>query len=178
MPHLADLHRPHPYFNSGMMLLNLQQWREDNMEEKAMAFGKEHVQRLPFADQDILNVVFGGNVVYLPLKWNCVQNDRMTFFPYFNRTVFYFIGWRFAPDYFVRLREAERSPCIIHYSNTKPWDGGCNSPLAKEYWKYAVQTPFYEQIRFSWRRIFRNILNGLLLGAYPIVYYLLRIRKR
>jgi lipopolysaccharide biosynthesis glycosyltransferase len=88
------------------------------------------------------------------------------------------IGWQFLDGFWSQLHETERQPCIIHYTHTKPWDGGCNSPLAGEYWKYAQQTPFYEQVRFSWRRIGRNILNVFLLGAYPIVHHLIMIRKK
>ena len=178
MPHLATLDLRHPYFNSGMVLFNLKQWRQDRMEECAFDFADKHRETLLFPDQDILNVIFGGNVVYVPLKWNCVQQYRLTFFPLVNRSILYLKGWRFLEGFWKQLSEAERSPCIVHYTNTKPWDGGCNSPLAGEYWKYARQTPFYEQIQFSWKRIWRNVLNVLLLGAYPIVHYLIMIRKR
>jgi len=178
MPHLASLHLQYPYFNSGMVLFNLKKYRQDRMEERAFDFADKHREMLLFPDQDILNVIFGGNVVFVPMKWNCIQHHWLTFFSKVNETIFRMVGRQFPEDFWKQLYEAERSPCIIHYSLTKPWDGGCNSPLAGEYWKYARQTPFYEQLRFSWQRIWRNVLNVFLLGAYPIVHYLVVMRKK
>ena len=178
MPHLAPFDLRYPYFNAGMILFNLKQYRQNLLEEQAFEFAEKHRDILPFCDQDIFNVVFGGNVIYVPIKWNCVQHHRITFFPAVNRSILHTIGWRHPKNFWKRLRAAERQPCVVHYNNTKPWDGGCNSPFIREYWKYARQTPFYEQVRFSWRRIGRNILNIFLLGCYPIVHYLISIRKR
>jgi lipopolysaccharide biosynthesis glycosyltransferase len=173
MPHLASLNLQHPYFNAGMLLFNLKQYRQDQMEEKAFDFAEKHRKMLLFADQDIFNPIFGNHVVYVPIKWNCIQHHRITFFPKVSRCILQRVGWKFPEGFWNQLREAERQPSIIHFTNTKPWDGGCNSPFAGEYWKYARQTPFYEQVRFSWRRIWRNILNFLLLGTWPIVYHLI-----
>jgi len=178
MPQLSSFNLPYPYFNAGVILFNLTQYRQDQMEEQAFDFTKKHPEAILFADQDIFNVIFSGNVLYVPMKWNCPQHHRITFFPMANRCILRMVGWKFPKDFWDQLRQAEQQPCIVHFTNTKPWDGGCNSPLAGEYWKYAKQTPFYEQIQFSWRRIWRNILNVCLLGAYPIVYYLVMIRKR
>ena len=178
MTHLAPLNLQHPYFNAGMVLFNLKLYRHAKIQDRAFEFVRNHSEMILFADQDILNPVFEGNVVYVPLKWNCLQNHHITWFPKVNQFILYMKGWQFLEGFWKELREVERQPCIAHYSLTKPWDGGCNSPLASEYWKYAKQTPFYEQVRFSWRRIRRNILNVLLLGAYPIVHYLIMIRKR
>jgi hypothetical protein len=144
----------------------------------ACLLGQDCTDSILFADQDILNCIFEGNVVYVPLKWNCVQHHRITFFPWVSRSILRMNGRNFPCGFFSQLREAERHPCIVHYTNTKPWDGGCNSPLVNEYWKYALKTPFYPAIRFSVRRIFRNVLNYLLLGSYPIFYHLFTIRKR
>jgi lipopolysaccharide biosynthesis glycosyltransferase len=178
MPHLASFDLQYPYFNAGMMLFNLKQYRYDQMEKRIFDFAEKHREMLVFADQDIFNVVFGGRVVFVSLQWNCLQNHRITFFPMVNRFILYMINWRFSEGFWERLRAAEGDPYIIHYNNTKPWDGGCNSPLAGEYWKYACQTPFYERVRFSWRRIWRNILNVFLWGTYPIMHHLIMIRKR
>ena len=178
MPQLVSFNLSYPYFNAGMVLFNLKQYRQDGMEKRAFDFAGKYWEAILFADQDIFNVIFSGNVVFVPIKWNCVQQHRITFFPRVSRSILYMNGWRFLEGFWEQLSEAEQSPSIVHYTNTKPWDGGCNSPLAGEYWKYARKTPFYEQIRFSWRRIWRNTLNTLLLGAYPIVHYLVMIRKR
>jgi lipopolysaccharide biosynthesis glycosyltransferase len=81
LPHLASLNLSYPYFNSGMVLFNLKQCRQDRMEERAFEFAEKYREMLHFPDQDIFNVIFGGNVVFVPVKWNCIQHHRLTFFP-------------------------------------------------------------------------------------------------
>ena len=109
---------PPPYFNSGMMLLNLEKYRSEHMEDKAMQFGNKHLDLLHFPDQDILNGIFEGKVVYLTTKYNDM-----------GRTV-------------------ESDTSIAHYGLVKPWHYQCNHPHKAFYWKYACKTPFYRQIVF------------------------------
>ena len=180
MPHLASCNLQYPYFNSGMMLFNLKQYRADQMEKRAIEFASKHPDMLHFADQDIFNVLFCGNVVFVPMKWNCIQHHWATPFPKVSLWLMRMANWQFSEDFRARLHEAEQNPGIIHFTpaEAKPWDGGCNSPFSGEYWKHAQQTPFYEQVRFSWRRIGRNILNGLFLGHYPIILGLISMLKK
>ena len=116
----------HPYFNSGMMLLNLKKYREDNMAEKVLQWGKTHPDRVRFADQCMFNGVFEGNVEYLPFKWNLLERFRL---------------------------EPGQSPAIIHFAASKPWNPGCLHERKKIYWKYAAQTPFYRQVRDEYYRM-------------------------
>ena len=60
------------YFNSGVMLLNLKKMRQDNVPEALAQFFKDHPD-VPSPDQDALNVVFGGHVKMLPVRYNQSQ---------------------------------------------------------------------------------------------------------
>lgn len=57
------------YVNSGVLLMNLARWREQDILPELMAFyeGKEH---LGFPDQDAINTVCAGKIRSLPQKWN------------------------------------------------------------------------------------------------------------
>ncbi|MGL6225179.1 MAG: glycosyltransferase family 8 protein [Thermoguttaceae bacterium] len=57
-----------PYFNTGMLLLNLDKFRADDMEKKAIDLGLRRFHDIAFPDQDILNELFFGHVVYMPLQ--------------------------------------------------------------------------------------------------------------
>ncbi|MDR3108795.1 MAG: glycosyltransferase family 8 protein [Planctomycetaceae bacterium] len=166
------------YFNSGMLLLNTEKYRQDNIEKKAFEFIKEHPEWIQFGDQDVFNAVFAGRVVDVPLRWNVIAHLYVSYFPLVNYLTFPAIGWRLPKRFWRQLRQAERNPGIVHFTNTKPWDGGCNAPLRKLYWNYVKKTPFYESVRFSWRRVRRNILNVFLLGHLPALDYLLMVRKK
>jgi lipopolysaccharide biosynthesis glycosyltransferase len=43
------------YFNSGVLLINLQFWRQNNVPERAISFAKENPEKVRFHDQDALN---------------------------------------------------------------------------------------------------------------------------
>lgn len=58
------------YFNSGMMLLNLDRIRRDDGSRRLLEY-RVHGHN-DFMDQDALNAVLGGRVRYLPLKFNAV----------------------------------------------------------------------------------------------------------
>lgn len=63
--------RHEAYFNSGVMLLNLDLMRRDGIPARLMDYRIRGRNR--FMDQDALNVVFGDRVKYLPMRWNCLN---------------------------------------------------------------------------------------------------------
>ena len=65
------------YFNSGVMLLNLKKFREDDLFHKLLDYRLHGINF--FMDQDALNVVFAEKVVYLPLYYN-VMSSVMGYF--------------------------------------------------------------------------------------------------
>ncbi|GHJ47638.1 glycosyl transferase family 8 [Catellatospora sp. TT07R-123] len=59
-----------PYFNSGVILINLPQWRELDVTERCLAYLAENGDRLRFPDQDALNLVAYERWRRLPPRWN------------------------------------------------------------------------------------------------------------
>lgn len=73
---MTDMHRfqlnmPYdiPYFNSGVMMINLDYWRAKNCEDALIEFAKKK-RTVFFHDQDALNYVFKGNWYMLSPQWN------------------------------------------------------------------------------------------------------------
>ena len=60
------------YFNSGVMLLNLEKLRKDGIKDKLYKYRASGINY--FMDQDALNVIFAENVKYLDLKWNTISS--------------------------------------------------------------------------------------------------------
>ena len=103
------------YFNSGMMLLNLKKMREDNITEKLFQYRIE--EKNYFMDQDAFNVVIGGNVKYLDLKYNLLvtlENE----FSLSEIKNYYLLNEKYKS--FQALAE---NSVVIHYaSKNKPWN--------------------------------------------------------
>ncbi|WP_336491537.1 glycosyltransferase family 8 protein [Methylobacterium nigriterrae] len=99
-----------PYFNSGMLLINMPAWRAADCEARLLTYLAEHGQKLQFADQDALNVVLRGQVRFLDLGWN--------FQPRCADVPASFLG--LSPATYATLRA---NPQLIHYTTSvKPWN--------------------------------------------------------
>lgn len=59
------------YFNSGVMLLNLDKMRNDEITSRLMEYRISGKNR--FMDQDALNVVFDNCVRFVPVRYNCLN---------------------------------------------------------------------------------------------------------
>ena len=64
--HSLGLNLGAPYFNSGVLVINLEQWRRENLDEKCIAFCREHSQY----DQTALNVIFYRSFFVFPHEFN------------------------------------------------------------------------------------------------------------
>jgi Lipopolysaccharide biosynthesis proteins, LPS:glycosyltransferases len=120
----------HDYFNAGVMLIDLQRWRETHLHHRALHFVNTFEGPLPFLDQDALNHVHAGRWRRLDLRWN--QQ-----FKFFKHPAGYL---RLSPS---ALARARREPFIIHYSTTsKPWHYTNDHPWRRLYFRYLDRTPF------------------------------------
>lgn len=66
------------YFNSGMMLLNLEKMRQDNIAERLLDY-KLYKDIKHFMDQDCLNYVFQENVIYVSPMYNWMASNQTEF---------------------------------------------------------------------------------------------------
>lgn len=113
----ANLNDDDIYYNSGVLIMNLKNFRNNNIEN--LIFNKLREPNNLYSDQDVLNDICRGQILDLPLKYNLVLSaDDVNTFP-------------------TRKKEFEASlnnPVILHYT-IKPW----LIPVQySEYWrKYA-----------------------------------------
>jgi lipopolysaccharide biosynthesis glycosyltransferase len=61
-----------PYFNSGVMLCDLTQWRAMRASDQIRRFAVSNASRLRYPDQEALNVVFCGRWQELDSGWNAL----------------------------------------------------------------------------------------------------------
>jgi lipopolysaccharide biosynthesis glycosyltransferase len=120
------------YFNSGVVLMNLDLMRRDDSARTLFDYAAGHATELAWPDQDALNVVLGKGRVPLHPRWNCMNSVLQ--FPW-------------AADVFgAEAVEAARArPAIRHFEGptiNKPWHYGSESPMREVYFEHRRQTPW------------------------------------
>lgn len=129
------------YFNAGVLLINLNKWREHNIGHKVIRFISERKGSLFLADQDALNAVLYGKWLQLPIAWN----QHPTYYDVVKKKGIC------RED----IIETVKRPLIIHYSQkSKPWNYMDDHPLKYEYEKYLKMSPWKDYIPKD-----RNSLN-------------------
>jgi lipopolysaccharide biosynthesis glycosyltransferase len=125
---LSDEHTP--YFNAGVMSIDLDMWRSHRIAERACKFVADNPDIIRFSDQCGLNAVINGRWCPLP--------------PKFNVQAFHFkkkYGNKIYSD--GEIRNAMKMPAIIHYSEIKkPWTYLCRHPYKSVYWEHLKATPY------------------------------------
>lgn len=120
------------YFNSGVMLLNLDRMRRDGITEKLIDYRLNGINY--YMDQDALNVVFGRQVRYLGFEYN------MTVTNWRNKTsadLAQYYGMEEAQDKYDYFRRAQ----IVHYaSGDKPW-AYYDTHYADVWMSYFIHSP-------------------------------------
>ena len=87
------------YFNSGVMLINMFRWHQDNITEQLINY-MINSETLDLPDQDALNFVLPDKmIVYLPKKYNAlviVDPELKSLLPY-NLVVIHFANYKKKP---------------------------------------------------------------------------------
>ena len=117
------------YFNAGVLLINLDFWREHNIAQACVDYFHMYPERILYNDQDLLNSVLYKDKILIDIKWN-VQD------------AFY----RSASQIFKERKkshiDALLHPVILHYTNRKPWSYDSQHPLRNKYFYYLDFTPW------------------------------------
>lgn len=123
------------YFNSGILVLNCEKFLSERIASSCFDLLKEN-RKLNFPDQDILNIVCSGKVLYLDYRWN-FQWHHMWGDD---------IGIPLCDEYRDVYFEAAEDPYIVHYTTgNKPW---CDphKRFSERFWETAKQTDFFYDI--------------------------------
>ena len=149
------------YINSGVLLINLEKWRQDNISNKLFDIIKKYGDKLYYHDQTAINLVCEDKIKLLDLHYN-IQ-------------VFYILQISILLNHPKRKQiiQSIKNPTIIHYTGPKkPWNSYC--PLRKYYLKYEMLTPFYTNYDFKYKlKIFIQFMLVLLKDFYYILRFIL-----
>lgn len=122
------------YFNSGVMLLNLEKMRADNVKQLLIESKIKDPDSI-LMDQDAFNDVFRENVKLLSIKYNCLYVNLIRAKDKFNIEMLN----KLYKTNFLQLNDLKEQAVIIHYSSKdKPWKYN-NIPLSDEWYKYFLK---------------------------------------
>ncbi len=112
------------YYNAGVMLLNLDYWRKNDIEKKLFDYTVKNKKTILWQDQDIINVVLQNEIKEVDLKWN---------YSYFL---------------YDKINEEDlKKSAIIHFAGRfKPWTNPIDHPLFDFYYYYLLLTPFKSRV--------------------------------
>lgn len=113
-----DIYKNIPnYFNSGVMLLNLERMRRQNVSEKLYEV-KKNSKDMSLMDQNIFNIVFKDAVKMLDVTYNLLVVNLMRSYGAYSISD---VNKLFNVDY-KSLEEIEQKAFILHFSSKdKPW---------------------------------------------------------
>jgi len=130
------------YFNSGMLLIDVAQWREVRVSERAMEFLRDHPERIRFVDQCALNAVLYHNWKKVDARYNLLYS--------------------YIPEGMSRkqMEKFLENKVIVHFTLQRPWQMLCKNPLRGLYFSFlrkAGRTKSYSDFSVSklpaWLRI-------------------------
>jgi lipopolysaccharide biosynthesis glycosyltransferase len=146
-----------PYFNAGVLLIDLNLWRQARVGPKAVAFAYSHADRTSFADQCALNWVLRSRWIKLPEIWN-LQTSSMV------------VGSRYGfMEYSRAAKERGMAARIIHFSgDSKPWHYMNDHPFKRDYLAYLSRTGW----KHYWYPDYtlRNFMRKNLRKFAPFIY--------
>jgi lipopolysaccharide biosynthesis glycosyltransferase len=99
------------YFNSGVLVINLKQWRQDNICWEIVAYIENNISRIRWHDQDALNAVLFDHWQELPPWWNQIP------------AIYDFQSWQESPFPQDVYEHTLHQPDIVHFATSrKPWN--------------------------------------------------------
>ena len=110
------------YLCAGVLMINLDYWREHGLEERIIAFATDRAERLRFWDQDAVNYVCRDTKLVLPLRYGVMS-------------CFFWPAWVGRIGSKEELRECLLDPAIIHFAGNAPWKKELSRMLFHEDWQ-------------------------------------------
>lgn len=118
------------YVNAGVLLINIDEWRNMHFSKKSFEYLHNNVDRIIYHDQDVLNAVLYDKKSVLPLRYNMME-------------CFFMKQAIINECYKEQLIDAINNPAIIHFTGTrKPWHIECDHPYKYLYEKYLILSPW------------------------------------
>ncbi len=134
------LSKKYSYKNTGVILVNLKKWRQENVEKKLFEVSEKYAKIFKFPDQDALNVALANDIMQLDDSWNVLP---------------WFLSYN--------IQKFDK-PKVVHWAgHIKPWNK-LFCPYFLNYWRYVLESNFLFKIvheLFSINTKFIEVLRSI-----------------
>ena len=153
MKESIGMEKDEPYYNSGVLLMDLEAWRNQDVLGQLLEFYRVHQGSLFACDQDTINGALRGRIMTLPVRYNYFTNYR--YFRY--RTLVSMCGaYRAVGE--DGYRQAGKAPVIIHYlGDERPWIAGNHNHFRRLYEYYLDKTPWKGTPKQEGKRLYMHM---------------------
>ena len=140
------------YFNSGVLLINLDYWRHHQIAEQCFDFIEKNPDKLLFWDQDALNAILQNTVQFMDISYNFISDYLLA------------VTFEAFPEKIKQsILQSAYNPTIIHFAGKeKPWNKISDTPYKSFYlyykrrslWADSPQISNYPTLRYylGWYR--------------------------
>jgi len=160
---VKEKERYKPYFNSGVILFNIPNWKKNNYTTRLLNLLEHDDTNFPDADQGWLNKVLEDDFLILPPKYNLVPLHLV----YKDELYLKYL----PADYYYsthELEDARQNPVVLHtnhFLNQHPWSKNSLHPSRAIYDKYLNKS--------EWATMGKKENVGLIYMIERILYRIL-----
>jgi lipopolysaccharide biosynthesis glycosyltransferase len=108
------------YYNSGVLIVDVDMWRKKGYEESCFRYLKDNIQCLEYPDEGTINSVLKGDICRLGAEYNVTTLNGC--FSYKELKTYRKSSIMYEADEYIMCRE---KPVIVHYTNNflynRPW---------------------------------------------------------
>ena len=126
---------------SGVLLIDLDALRKNNMTEKFNKFISENLGRINQHDQTVINVVCQGKTAPLPPKYGIWSFEAERYGLQHNER-----QWPWLRYDVNEFKQAYHHPAILHYVWPKPFWRRQRPIFNNEWWDYAKKSGYYNEV--------------------------------
>ena len=139
------------YFNAGVMLINLDYWRINDISKKLITYVNDNKELCFSHEQDAINAILHDKILRLSPAFN-IQTILLQYYFFKDlRTCPQNIQYEFKYEKKIwpELEEALSLPVLIHFTDFyKPWHKSCKVPFT-ELWRLFLSQTTWKNYKFS-----------------------------
>ena len=129
------------YINTGMLLMNVVAWREQNVQEKLIKRIYERKGKVEYPDQDIFNSVISNQFILVSPRYNLTALAYD--FTYKEMLIYRKPQFGYSEE---EWKTAVAHPALVHFNTSflsiRPWFEGSKHPYAELWRKYHANSPW------------------------------------
>ncbi|MBD3882070.1 glycosyltransferase family 8 protein [Phormidium tenue FACHB-886] len=136
------------YFNSGVLVFDLERWRSENLRQKIFQYIAQNKRSIQLHDQDAMNAVLAWDWQELDPRWNQTPH------------IFKPLSWQESPFNEAVYKQILQDPYIIHFASAaKPWNSREIYPATDLFFQYVDKTAWAGWRLTRWRRLQNRLLR-------------------